>query len=174
MGPWEAPAAAASMLLVVTGATKVVRPAASAAAIPLTASPRLAFALSRVLGLAEIVVGLGVLVVGNRLTDAVMAAMFAGFAVVAYTALRASAPTCGCTGRDDSPPAAAHVVMNVAFAALGAAAAATAGGPTAGPLLEAAGHPLGAATFATTVAVVWLAWLVLGLGTVMPAPRRHS
>lgn len=168
MAPWAAPAVAAALLLVATGATKVVRPLPSAAALPLPVSLRASTVFARLLGLAELTVGLAVLLVGGRLVDALMAATFVAFAGFAYFALRSDAPSCGCTGADDTPPSPGHIVMNLAFAGLAGLSAGSAEPSAGSALLHGATDPVGVVVVAITATVVWLAWMVLELGALRP------
>jgi hypothetical protein len=172
MAPWAAPAAAAAILLIATGVTKTVRPEASAGALPLSASPRASRLVARVLGAAEVVIGAGVLFTGSRIVVAAMALLFAAFAGFAWFALRSGASSCGCTGAIDSPPTVAHVVMNIAFALLAGAAAATTQSASGDVLVRAATDPVGVAVVAMTGTVAWLAWLVLDLGALRSSRIR--
>lgn len=72
---------------------------------------------SRALGLAEVVVGAGALVVGGRLLAALVAAMYALFAAYVVLAIRRGAENCGCFGaEEDTPPSGRHVVIDGALA----------------------------------------------------------
>jgi hypothetical protein len=162
MDPWAAPAAAASFLLIATGVTKTVRPAASAVVLPVP--PRTSRPLARALGVVEIAVGVGVLVLGGRAALLALAGLFTGFAAFAFVALRSGASSCGCTGASDSAPTAAHVVMNLGFAVLAGVAAGLSDVAPGDALVRSVADPIGAVVGLLTLLAAWLAWMVLGLG----------
>lgn len=108
-----APAAAVfSLLLIVTGLAKLVRPHDVERALSQLGLPRIG-GIGYVIGGAEVLVGTAALFFPPVL--AVQAALYLGFAVWVLWALRSEVPiaSCGCLGREDTPPTAAHVVLNV-------------------------------------------------------------
>jgi hypothetical protein len=82
--------------------------------------------------------------------------MYAGFAGWIHLALRRDVPlaSCGCLGKDDTPPTWAHLVMNLIASGVSVAAA------TEGPLMILDG--IGAVAQVAVIAVgVFLAYIVL-------------
>lgn len=110
-----------SIVLVVAGAWKVVRPAVAAqalAALHIPGGP----AAVRLLGVVEAIVGVAAVVMGGRVLAAAIAAFYAGFAIVAWR-LRAAGAACGCFGAlSAAPPTVMHVVVNVVSALVAIAA----------------------------------------------------
>jgi hypothetical protein len=109
------PFAIAAALLVLAGAPKVVRPrdtvnALRAAGIP---APNV---FVRVLAFAEVAIGIDALVRGNRPSAVLVALSYSVFTVFVLLALRRSTPlaSCGCFGRDDTPPTWIHVAIDAA------------------------------------------------------------
>lgn len=123
-------AAAAALLLAVSGAAKVRHPGPAAAMlVRLLHRPARdragAALLVRGTGLGELAVGLALVVTGSRVAAVLLAAAYAGFAAVAVLLLRTGAgrTSCGCFGAADSPIGPAHLVLTAAGAAAGVAAA---------------------------------------------------
>jgi uncharacterized membrane protein YphA (DoxX/SURF4 family) len=116
----QAVSAVALVLLAASGVSKVFDPdptrgAMQAARLP---SSRL---ISRSLGIAEIVAGVAGLVLGGPWL-AFAALLYLGFFVFTMAAVRKRLPiqSCGCFGREDTPPTVLHVVFNaLSSAALG-------------------------------------------------------
>ena len=110
-------AAIFSVLLIVTGAAKIARPHDVTKALVDLGLPRVP-AAGLVIGLVEVAVGVGALMSDEALLA--QGILYAAFAVWVSVALRAKVPiaSCGCLGRDDTPPTAAHIVLNVLAAAL--------------------------------------------------------
>jgi len=120
------PALVAGLLLAAAGALKVVDPAMTAGALRalgLPSSP----ALVRVGAAVELVLGVAALVIGGAVTWALVAASYLAFAVFVAAALRSGKPvgSCGCFGREDTPPHIVHVVLDLALAGAAVGAAAT-------------------------------------------------
>jgi hypothetical protein len=95
---------------------------------------------------------------------------YVGFVGVLLRAMRSGAvSSCGCAGNTETPPTAAHIVLNVLLAA-GAIAAAVGDGGT-GVITIARSHSAGEVAVVCCYAVVcaWLGWVVL---TVAPRLRR--
>jgi hypothetical protein len=125
------PFAIAAVLLAVGGAAKAVRPRDTAQAITAVGVrfPRLlpARVAVRLGGAAEAVLGVAALLVGGPALCALVAVSYLAFAGFVLVALRTGAPisSCGCFGKVDTPPSLVHVVLDVAFAGVAAAAAFT-------------------------------------------------
>ena len=109
----QAVATIALGLLGASGLTKVVDPEPTSGALSAARLPSSSNA-ARALGLVEVVVAVVGLAVGG-LTLLVAALLYLGFAIFTLSALRRRIPiqSCGCFGRDDTPPTWTHVVYNV-------------------------------------------------------------
>jgi hypothetical protein len=127
------PFAIATVLLALGGALKAWRPADTAHALTAVGFrfPRLlpARLAVRIGGAAEAVVGVAALLTGGAVFVALVAVSYFAFAGFVLVALRRGAPisSCGCFGKVDTPPSAVHVVLDVAFAGVAAAAVAVGG-----------------------------------------------
>ena len=124
MTPAAGPFAVAAALLVAGGLLKTARPDDTATALRESGLPVPAV-LVRVGGLAEAALGVAALVTGNRVTAVLLAASYLAFAGFVAVALRRHTPlaTCGCFGKEDSPPTRLHVVLTASAAAAGVAVA---------------------------------------------------
>lgn len=118
------PVIVVSALLALAGAMKIVQPASTAGALRAMALPS-STPLVRLLGGAEVAIGV---IAGVTLWPPALllvAALYLGFTAFVTAALGAHQPiqSCGCLGRADTPPSVVHVVLDVAAAgvALGAA-----------------------------------------------------
>lgn len=120
----EAAAALALALLAVAGVAKIVEPTFTSGALLATGLPS-GVGIVRLLGMAELMAGVAGLVFGGPLA-APAALFYAGFSIFTVNALRRDVPlqSCGCFGREDTPPSMIHLGFNVvATAALVIAAA---------------------------------------------------
>lgn len=113
-------------LLAVAGGAKLVDPAPTAGALAAMRLPS-GRTVVRLLGGGEVMVAIAAVV---ATPGALVAAAVAYLAFFAFTiaAIRRDVPlqSCGCFGRDDTPPGVVHVVVNVvATVALGTLAATT-------------------------------------------------
>ena len=103
-----------SGLLAVAGAAKLVAPSGTAQALRaarLPASP----VLVRVLGLAEITIGVATILVGGWVLPAAVALLYAGFSGFVAVRLRAGDTVgCGCFGASTAPLTSGHLVFDVA------------------------------------------------------------
>ena len=81
----------------------------------------------RIGGAIEVVIGAAALIVGGPVLCALVALSYLAFAGFVVVALRTGAPisSCGCFGKVDTPPSVVHVVLDLAFAGVAAAAAFT-------------------------------------------------
>jgi len=114
----------AAALLGAAGAAKTATPEPAAAALARLRLYHRRWAV-RLLGVAELTAAVCAFVVGGVVPAAALAALYAGFAVVATAMVRSgSAAPCGCFGRVDMPATWRHVAVNVLAAAIGLAAAA--------------------------------------------------
>jgi hypothetical protein len=123
------PFAIAAALLAVGGAVKAVRPGDTAHALAVVGLRLPSYLSTRTLvrvgGLAEMIVGIGALVTGAPAFAALVAVSYVAFAGFVVAALRSGKPisSCGCFGKVDTPPSPVHVVLDLAFAGVAAAAA---------------------------------------------------
>jgi hypothetical protein len=146
------PRAIAAVLLVAGGAAKAWRPGDTARALRMVGIrvPPVAVRLGAV---AEVVIGLGALLVPGPVFPALVALSYLAFAVFVVQALRTGAPisTCGCFGKVDTPPSRVHVVID-ALAAAAAAAVAVAGTDVSMPTIV-PDQPLAGVPFVMLVAI---------------------
>jgi hypothetical protein len=147
-------------VLVVAGAGKLRAPAAAADALRSAGLPAGPIPV-RLVGTAETVLGIAVLVAPARPALGLMAALYAAFAAFALRLLLAAepAPSCGCFGAG-APPSPLHVAFDAVAAVVAAAAAS---GPPPGLPELAARAPLpGIALVAGCTAAAYAVTLVLG------------
>lgn len=153
-----AAAATFSLLLVATGVAKLLRPGDTARALSMLGVPR-----SRegtfLLAMTEIAVGAAALVTGHWVALGMQTGLYAGFLAWVSVALARRIPiaSCGCLGRDDTPPSWGHLILN------GLAVVASLSAIQLGPVA------LNGALEATTQLVLVtigsaLAWAILGVG----------
>ena len=131
--------ACAAALLAVAGLMKLRAPAAASgalAALSLPAAP----STVRLAGACELALGTWALVAPGRLSAALVAAAYAGFAVFVFGLLRdgTRAAGCGCFGEGEAEVHPLHLLLN-GCAAAAAAAAVIAPPPSLGRLV--ADHP---------------------------------
>jgi hypothetical protein len=119
-----APALVAASLLVVAGAAKVVDPAMTVGALRALGLPS-APVLVRAGAAAELVLGTWAITVGGAAAWGLVAASYLAFAAFVVAALRAGTMvgSCGCFGREDTPPHPVHVVLDLVLAGVAGAAA---------------------------------------------------
>jgi hypothetical protein len=118
------PALTAALLLVFAGAMKAVDPAMTAGALRALGLPSSKI-LVRAGAAAELLLGLLAVIAGWVAVWWLVAASYVAFAAFVVAALRAGTMvgSCGCFGREDTPPHLLHVVVDVGLAASAAAAA---------------------------------------------------
>lgn len=154
-------------LLALAGTYKLADPTSTAGALRAAGLPG-SVSLVRVLGAAEISVGVVGIVWGGPYSSLAGVALYAGFLVFVLEALRRRLPisSCGCLGATETPPTMAHVLVNTAavitlligaFSPIG-----TLGGILEVPLSEAA---------AFVVFVVASVYLLQAVLTVLPLHR---
>jgi hypothetical protein len=120
------PALAAAALLVLAGAQKLLDPTMTVGALRamgLPSSPVLVRAGSG----AELALGIAAVVVGGSVLWCLVAASYLAFAAFVVAALRRGTMigSCGCFGREDTPPHPLHVALDLALAGIALAAAST-------------------------------------------------
>lgn len=155
MDPLTAPALVAAALLALAGAQKLLDPTMTVGALRglrLPSSPLLVRAGSA----AEVVLGVAAIVVGAPALWVLVAVSYLAFAAFVVAALRSGTMigSCGCFGREETPPHASHVVLNVGLAAVAITVAQRGAGAPVEALID---HP------GSAVAVVGLALLALVL-----------
>lgn len=150
---------AAALLLVAAGAPKVVRPAATARALRELSLPT-GPSTVRLVGGAEVLIGLAAVGVGGALPALAVGVSYACFTAVVVLALRrgGSLSSCGCLGKADTPPTPLHLALNLAAAAVAFAAVLR---PVPSLAVLAARPPLGGALLAYVGFTVWFAYLAL-------------
>lgn len=124
MPAFTGPALAIAGLLALAGAQKVLDPTMTVGALRslrLPASP----ALVRVGAAAELALGVLAIGVGGVVTWLLVALSYLAFAAFVVAALRSGTMlgSCGCFGREDTPPHWSHVVLNVVLAGVALALA---------------------------------------------------
>lgn len=163
-------AAAAAVLLTLSGAAKLRSPVATVGMLPrlapfLRRSPVPLRQVVRVIALVEISVGVAFLALGGRVPAALLALTYLIFTAVAVRLLaQGGSASCGCFGAADSPISVAHVVLDLVAAGVGVAA-------VLAPAGAGAGLPdLGSTTALTAgLQILLLAWLGYLTITSLPA-----
>lgn len=120
MSALTGPALVAAALLALAGAQKLVDPTMTVGALRALGLPASAGSV-RVGSAAELMLGVTAIVVGGPPLWWLVVASYAVFSVVVVLALRKGTMigSCGCFGREDTPPHPVHVALN---AVLGVAA----------------------------------------------------
>jgi hypothetical protein len=149
------PALVAAGLLALAGAQKLLDPTMTVGALRalhLPASPTLV----RTGAAAELAIGVAAIAVGGGVIWWAVAASYLLFAAFVAAALRQGTMigSCGCFGREDTPPHWSHIALNIGLASVAIATGIRSPGS---PLEALADHP------GTAVAVVALAALALYL-----------
>lgn len=108
---------AACALLALGGAAKLAQPVPTAQALRAVGWPSHPVVV-RVMGLTEVVIGVGAAVTGHPVAAAAVGVAYLGFAgfVVLAMARGSALESCGCFGKVDTPPSVAHIVVNAAAA----------------------------------------------------------
>ena len=165
------PALTAALLLVFAGATKAVDPAMTAGALRALRLPSSKI-LVRLAAAAELL-GLLAVIAGWVAVWWLVAASYLAFAGFVVAALRAGTMlgSCGCFGREDTPPHPLHVVIDVALAATAAAAAVRDVGAPLDAIADAPGEGLLVGGL-SVLAVVLLYAAFVDLPRALRQPRR--
>jgi hypothetical protein len=127
------PFLAISILLAVAGLMKLYRPGFTTGALRAAGLPA-SDGLVRLLGVAEIVVGIGAVAAGGTVWAVAVGLFYLGFTVFVLIALRSGAPisSCGCFGSPDTPPGIGHVILDLAAAVVAFVSAVDPPGPWVG------------------------------------------
>ena len=113
----------AAVLLGAAGASKAITPGPASAALARLQLYHRRWAV-RLLGLVELVVAVSAFIIGGTVPATALAALYAGFAVVAAAMARSgSAEPCGCFGRVEMPATWRHVALSILAAVAGLVAA---------------------------------------------------
>jgi hypothetical protein len=149
------PALVAALLLALAGAQKLLDPTMTVGALRALGLPSSTLLVRAGSGV-ELALGVAAVVAGGTGLWWGVAASYAGFAAFVAAALRKGTMigTCGCFGREETPPHPSHVVLNLGLTAVAAATAVHAPGSV---LDELADHP------GTAVGVVALSGAALYL-----------
>jgi hypothetical protein len=141
----------AAALLLLGGALKAARPSDTAKALRGVGLPA-STSLVRVGGVVEVAIGFYAIIDGGVLAAVLVGASYLAFAAFVARALSLDAPiaTCGCFGKEDTPPSVVHIGINVAAVA---AAIAVIAQPGVGMADVVRAQPLGAAPFLLLVLV---------------------
>ena len=141
MPPLTGPALTAALLLVVAGAMKAIDPTMTAGALRALRLPS-SKVLVRLGAGAELLLGLLAVTAGWVAVWWLVAASYLAFGAFVVAALRAGTMlgSCGCFGREDTPPHPIHLVLDVALAATAAAAAIRQVGAPLGAIADAPGE----------------------------------
>ncbi|MGH9273299.1 MAG: MauE/DoxX family redox-associated membrane protein [Acidimicrobiales bacterium] len=123
------PALVIAALLAVAGAQKVLDPTMTVGALRALRLPS-APVLVRVGAAAELALGVLAIGVGGAVVWSLVAASYVAFAIFVVAALRHGTMlgSCGCFGRDDTPPHWSHVGLNLVLAGVAVALAAQSDG----------------------------------------------
>ena len=156
MDALAAPFAVAALLLVLAGAQKVNDPAPAQGALRALNLPDRR-RLVQVGAIAELLIGAGALAIDGPVFPVLVAASYLAFAIFVVAAIRSGTPieSCGCFGREDTPPSAVHVIVNAGFAATATTTAIAGGIDLAGIVAD---QPWSGVPFALLVGLG--AWLV--------------
>jgi hypothetical protein len=164
------PFLAAAVLLMVAGAGKLVDPTPLVRALRSLSLPS-GRRLVRAGAAAEVLVGAAAITTGSRAAAVAVAASYAVFTLVVLRGLARGAvlSSCGCFGKQDTPPTVTHAVVTGAAAAVAAVVAVHPIGPLPDLLggQPGAGVPLLLAV-AAVAATTYLVLAVLPLLTVRP------
>lgn len=114
-----APLLVAALLLVAAGGAKVADPTMTVGALRALGLPS-APLLVRAGALAEALIGVLAVVAGGAVWWSLVAASYLAFAAFVVVAQRAGSMvgSCGCFGREETPPHAVHVALDLALAGL--------------------------------------------------------
>lgn len=173
MHMWAGVMLSCAALLVVSGIPKLWRPQGTVIALRSVGVARMGAGAARALTTSEILIGVVAIAVGGRWADAGVAILYFGFSVFLVVALRRSAVSCGCTGRADTPPTVAHLVMTAVFAACSVAAVVSGGETGVMAVVHATDSARSITLFCYTAMVTWFGWAILNLAS-LAQPRTQS
>jgi hypothetical protein len=173
MQAWAGVMLSCAALLVVSAIPKLGRPGATITALRSVGMTWVGAKAVALLTVVEVVAGLTAIAVGGRWADVAVAALYAGFSLFLIRALGVPTASCGCTGRNDTPPSIAHLVMTLVFAS-GATAAVLAGGQTGVVTVVRNGGGLSVLALALALVATWLGWSVLTISPRLALPTTST
>ena len=137
------PSLVVAALLALAGAQKLLDPTMTVGALRALRLPS-APALVRLGSAAELALGVTAIAFGGAVLWLLVAASYLAFGAFVVAALRRGTMigSCGCFGREETPPHATHVVLNVVLAALAVAVATWSPGAPLSDLVERPGSGL--------------------------------
>jgi hypothetical protein len=158
-------AAVFSLLLILTGVAKIRSPGDVGRALTALGFPIIRRA-GGLIGVVEVAVGATALFWRPSLIA--QGFLFVVFGIWVLVALRREVPiaSCGCLGKDDTPPTVAHIVLNAIAASVSLAAA-------GGPALRIDSGLEGAAQMAVVAIGVFLSYIVLTDGARLIGARSR-
>lgn len=167
------PFLAITTLLAVAGVMKVYRPKYTVGALRAAGLPA-NNALVRLLGAAEVGVGIAALSTDAPMWAAAIGAFYLAFALFVVHALRSGIPisSCGCFGSPDTPPSVGHVVIDLAAFVVALAVALNPVGPWVG--LPGVNIWTGAAFLLFSAATVYLLYAIVNVLPQRPNLRHES
>jgi hypothetical protein len=158
-------AAIFSVLLIITGVAKVASPHDVERALVSLGLPRIPFA-GAIIGAVEVLVGIAAFFAPIALlAQGLLYLAFAGWVLIALLR-EVPLASCGCLGKDDTPPTWSHLVMNVLAGSLSLGAA-------AGDPFAIAGGLEGIATIVVVAVGVFLGYVVLTDGARLAGVRAR-
>jgi hypothetical protein len=149
------PALVAAALLALAGAQKLLDPTMTVGALRALRLPSAPWSV-RLGSAVEVAIGVAAIAIGGAVLWALVAVSYLAFGAFVLAALRSGTMigSCGCFGREETPPHWTHVVLDGALAVL---AAATAVGSPGSPLKALADDPaLGAGVASLAAVAVFL------------------
>lgn len=169
-----APALVVAALLAVAGAQKLLDPTMTVGALRalrLPSSP----VLVRLGSAAEVVLGVAAITVGGQLLWLLVALSYLAFGAFVVAALRSGTMigSCGCFGREETPPHPSHVAVNLGLATLAIAVASRSPQAPLDSLVDAPGTGLAVVALAT-VALFLLQAVFVDLPRALLAARAIS
>ena len=144
MAALTSPALVAALLLAVAGAQKLLDPTMTVGALRALRVPSSPW-LVRIGSAAELGLGVAAIVVGGAALWWAVAASYVAFGVFVLAALRKGTMigSCGCFGREETPPHWSHAVLNAGLAGLAALTAVRSPGSPLDSLADAPGTAVG-------------------------------
>lgn len=145
------PALVAAALLALAGAQKLLDPTMTVGALRALGVPA-SNGLVRAGSAAEVALGVAAVVAGGAALWWLVSFSYVAFSAVVVAALRRGTMigSCGCFGREDTPPHPLHVVLNLCLAAVAVGAAVTFDSPLLDAVLD---DPLAGAVTGSLAAV---------------------
>ena len=156
----QVPFTSAALLLAIAGVQKLRDPHALSRALRLAGLPHSAH-MVRGLASVEIATAAAAISVHHRIVPLVVAALYLSFAVFVTSALARGLPieSCGCFGRSDARPSAAHVALDAFAATIAALVALDDVEPVRALIADKPGEGIAVVIVAAALALLAAAWL---------------